>query len=59
MARRTSAVPFVREDTIRRLVCGDARTVSPQLRDAVADLYDAWWDKRAPSAPAPNAPPPP
>ena len=37
-----------REDTIQRLVRGDARTVSPQLRDAVADLYDAWWDKRAP-----------
>ena len=38
----------VREDTIQRLVRGDARTVSPRLRDAVADLYDAWWDKRAP-----------
>jgi hypothetical protein len=36
------------EDTIQRLVRGDARTVSPPLRDAVADLYDAWWDKRAP-----------
>jgi len=36
------------EDTIQRLVRGDARTVSPQLRDAVVDLYDAWWDKRAP-----------
>ena len=28
---------------------GDARTVSPGLRDTVADLYDAWWDKRAPA----------
>ena len=36
------------EDTIQRLVRGDARTVSPHLRDAAADLYDAWWDKRAP-----------
>ncbi len=36
------------EDTIQRLVRGDARTVSPQLREEVADLYDAWWDKRAP-----------
>ena len=36
------------EDTIQRLVRGDARTVSPPLRDAVADLYDTWWDKRAP-----------
>ena len=34
--------------TIRKLVRGDACTVSPQLRDAIADLYDAWWDKRAP-----------
>jgi transcriptional regulator with XRE-family HTH domain len=38
----------VREDTIQRLVRGDARTVSLQLRDAITDLYDAWWDKRAP-----------
>ncbi len=37
------------EDTIQRLVRGDARTISPPLRDAVADLYDAWWDKRAPT----------
>src|SRR5216683_1638720 len=34
--------------TIRKLVRGDARTVSEQLRDAIASLYDAWWDKRAP-----------
>jgi hypothetical protein len=34
--------------TIRKLVRGDACTVSQQLRDAIADLYDAWWDKRAP-----------
>jgi hypothetical protein len=35
--------------TIRKLVCGGARTVSSQLRDAIADLYDTWWDKRAPA----------
>ena len=34
--------------TIRNLVRGEARTVSAQLRDAVAGLYDVWWDKRAP-----------
>ena len=34
--------------TIRTLVRGQARTVSAQLRDAIAGLYDAWWDKRAP-----------
>jgi len=38
----------VRERAIQRLACGDATTISPQLRDAIADLYDAWWDKRAP-----------
>ena len=38
----------VREETVGRLVRGDARTISPPLRDAVAALYDAWWDKRAP-----------
>ena len=38
----------IREMTIRRIVRGDASSVSPQLRDAVTDLYDAWWDKRAP-----------
>ena len=37
-----------RHTTIQELVSGNARTVSPQLRDAVTDLYDAWWDKRAP-----------
>ena len=38
----------VREITIRRIVRGDAGTISTKLRDAIADLYDAWWDKRAP-----------
>ena len=38
----------VRETAISQLVRGDARTIRPKLRDAVADLYDAWWDKRAP-----------
>ena len=45
---RIARATGVREKTIRKLVRGDARTVSPQLRDAIADLYDAWWDKRAP-----------
>jgi transcriptional regulator with XRE-family HTH domain len=38
----------VREMTIRRLVTGDASTVSATLRDAITGLYDQWWDKRAP-----------
>ncbi len=44
IARAVGAHP----KTIRKLVRGDARTVTPQLRDAIAGLYDAWWDKRAP-----------
>ena len=44
IARATGVHPV----TIRKLVRGDARTVSRQLRDAIAGLYDAWWDKRAP-----------
>jgi hypothetical protein len=39
----------VSETAIRELVSASARTASPELRDAVADLYDAWWDKRAPA----------
>ena len=39
----------VRETTIRQIVRGDARTVSPRLRDAITELYDTWWDKRAPA----------
>ena len=38
----------VREGTIQRLVRGDAHIISPPLRDAISDLYDAWWDKRCP-----------
>jgi len=38
----------VRETTVRQIVRGDAPTVSGSLRDSVAGLYDAWWDKRAP-----------
>jgi hypothetical protein len=36
------------DKTIRKLARGDAKTISPQLHDAIADVYDAWWDKRAP-----------
>ena len=35
--------------TIRRLVRGDTTTITPQLRDAITAVYDAWWDKRAPA----------
>jgi transcriptional regulator with XRE-family HTH domain len=36
------------DKTIRKLLRGDAKTISPRLRDAIAEVYDAWWDKRAP-----------
>jgi hypothetical protein len=45
IARATGAHPT----TIRRLVRGDAKTISPQLRDAITAVYDTWWDKRAPT----------
>jgi hypothetical protein len=38
----------IRHATIAHLVRGDTATISPQLRDIVTGLYDAWWDKRAP-----------
>jgi DNA-binding transcriptional regulator YdaS (Cro superfamily) len=37
----------VREEAVRQIV-RDAPTVSRALRDAASDLYDTWWDKRAP-----------
>ena len=45
---RISRALGVREETIQRLVRGDTPDVSPNLRDTIIDLYDAWWDKRAP-----------
>jgi hypothetical protein len=45
---RIARAAGVREMTIRALVRGDARTISPQLRDTITAVYDAWWDKRAP-----------
>jgi hypothetical protein len=46
---RIARAAGVSEQTIRQLVRGDARTVSVPLRDTIAGLYDAWWDKRAPA----------
>ncbi len=36
------------EQAIQKLTRGDVKTVSPYLRDTIACVYDAWWDKRAP-----------
>ena len=46
---RIARAAGVHPRTIRRLVRGDARTVSPQLRHAIITVYEAWWDKRAPA----------
>src|SRR6266568_2903122 len=45
---RIARAAGVSEQAIQRLARGDAKTVSPRLRDAVTAVYDAWWDKRAP-----------
>ena len=34
--------------TLRRIVRGEARTVSPELRQTVIALFDAWWDMTPP-----------
>jgi hypothetical protein len=45
IARAAGAHP----QTIRKLVRGDAATVSPRLHAAIIAVYDTWWDKRAPA----------
>jgi hypothetical protein len=42
---RMAAAIRVPPATLRRIVRGEAHTVSPELRQAVIDLFDAWWDK--------------
>ena len=46
---RIARAAGVHPTTIRALVRGDTTTTSPQLRDAITAVYDAWWDKRAPA----------
>jgi hypothetical protein len=36
------------EHSLAAITSGQAHTVRPQLRDAVIEVYEAWWDKRAP-----------
>ena len=42
------------ERMIQRIARGDVQTVSPALRDAVAAIYDRWWDKQAPEHTTPE-----
>src|SRR5215467_2636260 len=41
MAAAIGAPPL----TLRRIVRGEALTISPQLRQAVNALFNSWWDK--------------
>ena len=34
--------------TVRRIVRGEALTITPELRQSVTALFDAWWDKAPP-----------
>ena len=45
---RMAAATCVSPATLRRIVRGQAATVTPQLRQAVIALFDAWWDKTPP-----------
>jgi hypothetical protein len=42
---RMAAATGVPPATLRRIVRGEARTITGELRQAVIDLFDAWWDK--------------
>jgi hypothetical protein len=46
--RRMAAATGIPPATLRRIVRGDALTVSPARRRAVTALFDAWWDKTPP-----------
>jgi hypothetical protein len=45
---RMAAATSISPATLRRIARGEARTISPQLRQAVTALFDAWWDKTPP-----------
>ena len=56
---RIARAAGVREMTIRALVRGDARTISPKLRDKMTASMTPGGTNAPPNAPAPNAAPPP
>jgi hypothetical protein len=47
-SRRIARATGHPEHAIRKIVRGDARTITPAVRDAITALYDQWWDKRPP-----------
>jgi len=45
---RMAAAIGVPPATLRRIVRGQAHTITPDLRQAVTGLFDTWWDKTPP-----------
>ncbi len=45
---RMAAATGIPPATLRRIVRGDALTISPAQQQAVTVLFDAWWDKTPP-----------
>jgi hypothetical protein len=45
---RMAAATSIPAATLRRVVRGEAHTISPELRQTALELFDAWWDKRPP-----------
>jgi hypothetical protein len=45
---RMAAAAGIPPATVRRIVRGEAITISPELRPTVTALFDAWWDKTPP-----------
>jgi hypothetical protein len=45
---RMAAAIDVPPATLRRIIRGEALTISPELRQAILALFDAWWDKTPP-----------
>jgi hypothetical protein len=45
---RMAAATGIPAGTLRRIVRGEAHTISPPLQQAVIALFDAWWDKTPP-----------
>jgi hypothetical protein len=45
---RMAAATGIPPGMLRRIVRGEARTVSPELKQVVTALFDTWWDKTPP-----------
>jgi hypothetical protein len=45
---RMAAATGIPATTLRRIVRGQAHTITPELRQTVLALFDAWWDKTPP-----------